>query len=407
MTFQLKNKYKKVKKFLKNNSILLMVVLFALGFLGGAISEKLGVNLKFPVKNIVSSKESLSPKELKNAISNKDFVFINVHSPYEGEIAGTDLFIEHDLIKTNKDKLPEDKNAKIVLYCKSGNMSAQALQTLKSMGYTNVFHLAGGMEKWKRAGYELLDLSKLPEQVIPENGVNLPIKWADIGPKLIKLGVIDSDEFKNATQLTDEEAQILENGSEDKIRIDNNNSRFVVNLLWALGLAQKSKVYDEGPLGVEYKDQKGDFASTGGWTLAKGDAVNYLNKYNLIPLTQDQQSEVFEIANNVYRPCCGNNTAFPDCNHGMAALAAIELMVSEGIGKEDIYKNLLTLNSYWFPDTYLALAAYMARQGIEWKDVDAKLALSEEFSSSQGASELYEKVGPLPFQDNLGGSCGA
>jgi hypothetical protein len=48
---------------------------------------------------------------------------------------------------------------------------------------------------------------------------------------------------------------------------------------------------------------------------------------DLIKLTPEQQKKVGEIAQNVYRPS-GNSTWFPDCNHGMAALAAIELMVA-------------------------------------------------------------------------------
>ena len=77
------------------------------------------------------------------------------------------------------------------------------------------------------------------------------------------------------------------------------------------------------------------------------------------------------------------------------------------IAEEEIYRNVLALNSYWFSDTYLSLATFFKRQGVSWKDVDAKLALSEEFSSSQGAAELTEKVGPTPFRSNTGGSCGA
>lgn len=406
MKLPLKTKYKKLKRFVQEYAVLLVFLALALGlYLGSSLGD---LNFSFLTPNVrVSASESLSPRELNKALKEKDFTFINVHSPYDGEIAGTDLFLEHDLLKTNRDKLPEDRSAQIVLYCKSGNMSAQAIQTLKNLGYTNVSHLAGGMKAWQKAEFETLDLSKLPEEVIPEAGVEMPISWGNVGPKLVRLGVIDLPEFEKTMNLTDEQKQVLVQGSDSPIKITHQNSRFIVNMFWALGLAQKSKVYDEGPFGTEYKDSVGDFASTGGWSLAKGDAVNYLNRFDLIALTEEQQEQVYEIAGNVYRPCCGNSTAFPDCNHGMAALSAIELMVSKGVAEDEIYRNLLMLNSYWFSDTYLALATHMARQGINWGDVDAKLALSQAYSSSQGASELYEKVGPLPFAGNAGGSCGA
>lgn len=399
---------KKIKKLLKKKEIkkfAIFSLLILLGFFLGVNVKEIG-RLSPLLSQRVEATDKISVKELKKALGNKDFTFINVHTPYDGEIEQTDMFIEYDSLMANKDKLPQDKTAPIVLYCRSGNMSAQALATLKNMGYTNVSHLDGGMKAWQKAGYGLLDLSKLPDKVIPEEGVVLPVSWRNVGPELVRLGVIDLPEFEKVMDLTDQQKQILTEGSDAPIEITRENSRFVVNMLWALGLAQKSKVFDEGPLGTEYKDTVGNFASTGGWTLAKGDAVNYLNRFDLIPLTDEQQQTVYEIADNVYRPCCGNNTAFPDCNHGMAALSAIELMVSAGVSEDEIYRNLLALNSYWFSDTYLTLATYMARQGTEWKDVDAKLALGQEYSSSQGAGELYKKVGPLPYGGQAGGSCG-
>jgi hypothetical protein len=115
---------------------------------------------------------------------------------------------------------------------------------------------------------------------------------------------------------------------------------------------------------------------------------------------------VGDIAQNVYRPCCNASTWFPDCNHGMAALAAIELMVAAGIPEKDIYRYVLALNSYWFPDTYLTIATFFARQGTAWSDLDAKMLLSQEFSSATGANLVATQVGPLPFSTNFGGACG-
>jgi hypothetical protein len=251
-----------------------------------------------------------------------------------------------------------------------------------------------------------LDYEKISKEVLPEEGFTLKIKWGDIGPKLVALGVIDLAKFEQAVPMSEEQRKILTEGGDIPIKIDQGNSQFVVDVLWALGLAQKSIVYDEGPLGKEYKNEVGNFASTGGWTLAKGDAVNYLNKSDLIPLTEGEQFRVGEIAKNIYRPCCGNSTWFPDCNHGMAALAAIELMVFQGSSDVEIYKEILKLNSFWFPDTYLTLAVYFEKSGKVLGKVDAKEVLGEKYSSGQGAAKIYEEVGPLP-SEVIGGSCGA
>ncbi len=245
------------------------------------------------------------------------------------------------------------------------------------------------------------------DMVLPEAGFSLPITWGSLGPKLISLGVIDKDKFESVANLNSEEQKILEQGGDIPVTINADNSQFVVDLLWAVGLAQKSDVYVKGPMGTNYKKDIGNFSSTGGWTLAKGKAVNYLGKYELFNLSSDQQNRVSEIAKNVYRPCCGNSTWFPDCNHGMAALAAIEMMVTKNLPDEEIYKNVLKLNSFWFQSTYMDIATYFERKGVKWDKVDAKLVLGPNFSSSQEAANITKQVGPAPNSGSSGGSCGA
>lgn len=103
------------------------------------------------------SYQNISPNELNSMLKEKDFVFVNVHIPFAGDISGTDLSIPYDQIATPESLsiLPSDKNAKIVLYCRSGRMSAIAAEALVSFGYTNIWDLDGGMVKWEQAGYEL------------------------------------------------------------------------------------------------------------------------------------------------------------------------------------------------------------------------------------------------------------
>ena len=98
----------------------------------------------------------ISVSELQAMLEKKDFTFVNVHIPFEGDIAQTDLSIAYDKIDQNLDKLPPDKNAKIVLYCRSGRMSAIAAETLVGLGFTNVWNLSGGMVAWEQAGLEIV-----------------------------------------------------------------------------------------------------------------------------------------------------------------------------------------------------------------------------------------------------------
>lgn len=100
--------------------------------------------------------QQITPETLAGMLANKDFFFVNTHVPYEGEIASTDAFIPYDETKQRLSEYPADKDAMIVLYCRSGRMSAMAAEDLVDAGYTNVWDLAGGFTDWKAAGFELI-----------------------------------------------------------------------------------------------------------------------------------------------------------------------------------------------------------------------------------------------------------
>jgi rhodanese-related sulfurtransferase len=122
---------------------------------GSAGSEPEGVSTANLSKN-AEGYIDISVEQLAQMLENKDFTLVNVHIPYEGEIPQTDLFLPFDEIADYQAQLP-DKDATIVLYCRSGSMSASAAQELVALGYTDVLEVDGGFRAWSEAGYELID----------------------------------------------------------------------------------------------------------------------------------------------------------------------------------------------------------------------------------------------------------
>lgn len=104
-----------------------------------------------------SSYHTLTIDEFAEIISNEpnQYIIVNVHIPYEGEVTGTDLSIAYNDIRALTSALP-DKNAPVILYCRSGRMSQEASLALTELSYTQVWDVPGGMNAWTASGRELL-----------------------------------------------------------------------------------------------------------------------------------------------------------------------------------------------------------------------------------------------------------
>lgn len=250
--------------------------------------------------------------------------------------------------------------------------------------------------------------SHFEDAVAPEPGVELPVVWGDFGKKMVESGVIDREKFEKIYEgrggLSSAEKKLLYGNGNGKLVMNRDNAGFLLNLLWGLGLGNKNSVLENGPMNDPAYGGAGNFASTGGWIIAKGSPMSHYSRYHFIDLNRAQQELVERVSKNIYRPCCGNSVYFPDCNHGMAMLALLELMAAQGISESDMYKYALAVNSYWFPDTYVTIARYFEMKGTEWKDVDAKTALGNDFSSARGIQRVSDLVGPEGSSG--GGSCG-
>ncbi|MDK3161439.1 rhodanese-like domain-containing protein [Kamptonema cortianum] len=102
--------------------------------------------------------QTLTVDEFASIVANESdqYTIVNVHIPYEGEVAETDLSIPYNDIEALTRALP-DPNVPIILYCRSGRMSEEASRALIDLGYTQLWDVPGGMIAWESSGRELLN----------------------------------------------------------------------------------------------------------------------------------------------------------------------------------------------------------------------------------------------------------
>lgn len=103
-----------------------------------------------------SSAKQLSPSDFAQALKSDSTFVLNVHTPDEGSLSGTDAAIPFDEIRERASELPPDRNTKLAVYCRSGRMSRIAVSTLAKLGYTDLVELHGGMDAWKKSGRRLM-----------------------------------------------------------------------------------------------------------------------------------------------------------------------------------------------------------------------------------------------------------
>jgi rhodanese-related sulfurtransferase len=92
----------------------------------------------------------ITPEEAKTLMeTEQDYVIIDARTEAEfaeGHIAGAILIPEYEIAARAEGELP-DKDALILVYCRSGRRSKIASETLVALGYTNVKEF-GGIIDW-------------------------------------------------------------------------------------------------------------------------------------------------------------------------------------------------------------------------------------------------------------------
>lgn len=93
--------------------------------------------------------KEVTVQELQTMIDQKvDFQLIDVREPFEYEVSnlnGLNIPLAGILIEADK----VSKDIPVIIQCRSGKRSAQAVMLLEQQGYTNLSNLKGGIVAWK------------------------------------------------------------------------------------------------------------------------------------------------------------------------------------------------------------------------------------------------------------------
>ena len=98
-----------------------------------------------------STKKTIGYVEAKEKIINEQAILLDVRTQEEYDEAHINGAILLTLDSIDKDSIKEvvsDKSKPIIVYCKSGKRSSQALEILNQLGYDNVYDL-GAMSNWR------------------------------------------------------------------------------------------------------------------------------------------------------------------------------------------------------------------------------------------------------------------
>lgn len=98
----------------------------------------------------VSSQKVIDYQQALDLITDKEALIVDVRTQEEYDAGHVDnaLLIPLDTIGQEPPEQISDLDTAIILYCRSGNRSSQALQLLEQIGYSEVYDL-GSINNWK------------------------------------------------------------------------------------------------------------------------------------------------------------------------------------------------------------------------------------------------------------------
>jgi rhodanese-related sulfurtransferase len=142
---------------MKNKNIIITGAVVLIGILLISKTGYLNSNSKKENSSQIASQDIqlVDAPSFSELARNQENFLLDVHTPEQTHIPGTDAFIPFDNISENIHQLPDDKSTPILVYCRSGGMSRSASQEIADLGYTNIYDLEGGINAYKESVAEV------------------------------------------------------------------------------------------------------------------------------------------------------------------------------------------------------------------------------------------------------------
>ncbi len=141
--------------------------------------------------------QEISVQEAFEEIESGDVVLLDTREPHEAAEARIEtgrLIPPATLLATVEDAAP-DKSARVVVYCRSGARSANAVEQMMALGYEDVVNVSGGILDWQASGLPVVSEAKLTDEqrnrysrhtLLPEVGAAGQVKLLEA--KVLLLG---------------------------------------------------------------------------------------------------------------------------------------------------------------------------------------------------------------------------
>ena len=144
---------------------ILIVVSFALGIFTTLNIDTIRYTAAIPPSPMVS----IEPKEVYAEIEAKDpseYLFYDVRTKDQFDLLHASLSNNVPIVDVYDiwPELPRDKDKKIYLICKLGRLAAVAYEFLQLHGFTNIVHVAGGIQQWSADGLPTVSPTLFPEK---------------------------------------------------------------------------------------------------------------------------------------------------------------------------------------------------------------------------------------------------